>query len=235
VGILLSGAAWSWARVTAVVTIAILLPATTVHSDTDAPPFPGAFAATSHRSFADVDHWKSVFDDPARDEWQHPEQVIETLALARDGMVADLGAGTGYFTFRLAHALGQRATVFAVETEPNLVVYLRDRADRNVVPILASEDDARLPANIIDVILVVDTYHHIDRRLEYFQRLKSKLSSGGRIAIIDWKKEATAVGPELGHRIARGQVVYEMSAAGYRLTTEPTFLPYHYFLIFVAS
>jgi protein-L-isoaspartate O-methyltransferase len=97
--------------------------------------------ATSRHDFADVRYWSSVFDDPARDAWQKPDELVAALAIARGSAVADLGAGTGYLSRRLATAVGPQGTVFAVETEPNLVAHLRRRAERektpNVVPVLA--------------------------------------------------------------------------------------------------
>src|SRR5207249_3795358 len=113
----------------------------------EAPPT--AHDATSHHSFADVEHWVSVFDDPARDEWQKPAAVVRALQIGRGTTVADLGAGTGYFSHYLAAAVGRRGSVLAVDPEPNMVAHLRERAERehtdNVVPILASLDNPRLP------------------------------------------------------------------------------------------
>jgi predicted methyltransferase len=205
-----------------------------------AAPARHLFEATTRHSFEDVDYWKSVFEDPARDAWQKPRDVITALGLRPGMSVADLGAGTGYFTHRLAPAVAPGGIVFAVETEPNLVSYLRARAEQeaqaNVIPVLASFDNPRLPPAAVDLVLVVDTFHHIDQRLGYFQRLSGVLRPGGRIAIIDWRIDRLPVGPPPDHKIAREQVIAEMEAAGYRLVDErPTLLPYHYFLVFQPS
>jgi ubiquinone/menaquinone biosynthesis C-methylase UbiE len=196
----------------------------------------GTHDATSHQSFADVDHWAAVFDDPGRAAWQKPEEVVRALGLRAGMTAADLGAGTGYFSRFLSAAVGAEGTVFAVDTEPKMVERLRVRAERdrtaNVVPVLASLDDARLPAGAVDVILLVDTYHHIDDRVSYFSRLRGALRPAGRVAVVDWQKREQPVGPPLGHRLAREVVVEEMRAAGYALAEEPDFLPYQYFLIF---
>ena len=192
--------------------------------------------ATSHRSFADVAHWQQVFDDPGRDSWQRPRELVAALELRPGMRVADLGAGTGYFSRYLSAAVGPEGTVFAVDTEPNLVVHLRARAEReqteNVVPILASADEPRLPADSTDVVLIVDTYHHIDDRRGYVRRLQRVLRKRGRVAVVDWQKQALPVGPPPDHNLAREQVVDEMTAAGYRLVAEPAILPYQYVLIF---
>jgi ubiquinone/menaquinone biosynthesis C-methylase UbiE len=192
--------------------------------------------ATSHRRFDDPSYWTTVFDDPARAAWQKPDQLVSALGLRPGQCVADLGAGTGYFSRLLSSAVGPSGTVLAVDPEPNLIVYLRQRSERegtaNVVPVLASNDNPRLPAGLVDVVLIVDTYHHIDDRIAYLRNLRRALRPSGRVAVVDWQKRPMPVGPEMDHKLAREQVVGEMTAAGYRLVEEPTFLPYQYFLIF---
>ena len=192
--------------------------------------------ATTHHPFDDIEHWKAVFDDPARDEWQKPAELVKALAIRPGMAVADLGAGTGYFSRRLSAAVGPDGTVFAVEPEPKLLAYLRERAERektaNVVPVLASLDDPRLPPRAVDLVLVVDTFHHIDGRIAYFRALQRALRRGGRVAVVDWHKRPLPVGPEPAHKLAREQVVDEMRAAGYALVAEPDVLPYQYVLVF---
>jgi ubiquinone/menaquinone biosynthesis C-methylase UbiE len=201
-----------------------------------AAPGAGPHDATSRQSFADLEHWRAVFDDPARDEWQKPAAVVEALALRPGMVVADVGAGTGYFTRHLSRAVGPRGTVLAVELEPNLLVHLRRRAEEegteNVVPVLASAGNPRLPAGATDVILLVDTYHHLDDRPAYFRAARRFLAPGGRVAVVDWHERELPVGPPLDHKLAREQVVEEMDAAGYALVAEPDVLPYQYFLVF---
>ena len=193
-------------------------------------------AATSHRRFDDPTYWTQVFDDPARAAWQKPQELVAVLGLLPGQCVADLGAGTGYFSRLLSAAVGPTGTVLAVDPEPNLVAHLRERAERegsaNVVPVLASPDNPRLPAGVVDTVLIVDTYHHIDDRVAYFRRLRRALRPPGRIAIVDWQKRDLPVGPEMAHKLAREQVVREMEEAGYRLAEEPSILPYQYVLIF---
>jgi ubiquinone/menaquinone biosynthesis C-methylase UbiE len=177
-----------------------------------------------------------VFDDPARAAWQKPAELVAALALRPGQAVADVGAGTGYFLTHLAGAVGETGTVYAVETEPNLVVYLRDRADRdglgNVVPVLASADSPRLPPGRVDLLLLVDTYHHLDDRPAYFCRVQRLLAPGGRVVIVDWQKRELPVGPAMDHKLDRAQVSEEMDLAGYRLDAAPDVLPYQYVLIF---
>jgi len=191
---------------------------------------------THQHSFRDAEKWSHIFDDPQRDAWQKPHEVIQALALKPDALVADLGAGTGYFSARLANMLpGGR--VYAVDIEPDMVRYLEARAKReglrNIVPVKGEADDPRLPAQV-DLILLVDVYHHIGERSAYFSRLRGALRPGGRIAIVDFKLDSP-VGPPPAGRIAPETVKAEMKAAGYRVAGEHSFLPYQYFLVFAPA
>lgn len=195
-----------------------------------------AQAPHTHRhSFSGAEHWARVFDDPERDVWQRPHQVIETLALRPDAAVADIGSGTGYFAVRLAHFV-PRGRVYAVDIEPDMVKYLAERARRegldNLSAVTGAPDDARLPRKV-DLILLVNTYHHIARREAYFRKLARSLNAGGRVAIVDFNAQS-AMGPPPAARVAPARVVSEMSAAGYRLEAEHRFLPNQYFLVFQA-
>ena len=192
--------------------------------------------ATATHSFADVARWEKVFDDPARATWQQPAKIVAALALGPGMVVADVGAGTGYFERALSEAVGPLGAVLAVEVEPNLVVHLSGRAERegtaNVTPVLGWTSDARLPAGRVDRVLLVDTYHHLDDRAAYVRRLRAALAPGGRVVVVDWEKREDAVGPPLGHRLAREQVVGEMERAGYRALGPGEQLPYQYVLVF---
>jgi len=188
---------------------------------------------THQHSFSDAEKWAHVFDDPERDAWQKPHAVVEALALKPDAAVADLGAGTGYFAARLANML-PKATVYAVDLEPDMVKYLGERAKReglaNLKPVQAAAGDARLPAKV-DLVLLVDVYHHIDAREQYFRALAASLRPGARVAVIDFRLDSPE-GPPKASRIAPEQVKAEFSRAGYALAEEHGFLPRQYFLIF---
>ena len=192
--------------------------------------------ATTHHSFAQVDHWVEVFEDPGRAEWQKPEEVVGALRLEAGMNVADIGAGTGYFNPHLARAVGAGGRVFAADIEPAMVEYMTGRAVRettpNVTTILAAPGDPKLPEAALDVVMIVNTYHHIDDRLEYFSRLKRTLRPGGRLAVIDFHKKELPVGPSPEHKLPREHVIGELESGGWRLTAEHGFLPYQYFLIF---
>ncbi|MCI0547922.1 MAG: class I SAM-dependent methyltransferase [Candidatus Rokubacteria bacterium] len=185
-----------------------------------------------HR-FQDAERWARVFDDPARDAWQKPDDVVRALAPAPDALVADIGAGTGYFAVRLARAV-PRGHVYGADTEPDMVRYLAERGRReglaNLTSVEAAPHDPRLP-RAVDLVLMVNTYHHVAERPAYFGRLRPLLSPGGRVAIVDFLPDAPA-GPPRQARIPAAVVKEEMGRAGYGLVTEHTFLPYQYLLIF---
>jgi len=188
---------------------------------------------THQHGFGGAEHWAKVFDDPARDAWQKPHEVIQALKLAPDAVVADIGAGTGYFAVRLAHMTPQ-GRVYAVDTEPDMVKYLGERAQKsglkNLVPVQGAPADPKLPEKV-DLVLMVDVYHHIDQRAAYFRKLAGSLKPGGTVAIVDFTKESP-VGPPPASRIAASEVKAEMKAAGYALAAEHAFLPNQYFLVF---
>jgi SAM-dependent methyltransferase len=188
---------------------------------------------THRHRFDDAGKWSKVFDDPARDAWQKPHEVIVALGLAPEASVADIGSGTGYFAVRLAHRV-PKGRVYGVDTEPGMVKHLAERAKReglaNLVSLAGAPDDPRLPAKV-DLILMVDVYHHIAAREEYFRKLLASLKPGGRIAIIDFRVEAP-MGPPKRERISGERVRAELGRAGYALAEEHGFLPNQYFLVF---
>ncbi len=189
----------------------------------------GAF----HRKFNDAEKWAKEFDNPERDAWQKPEEILDALHLEPTSRVADIGAGTGYFSIRIAKRVPQ-GKVFAADVEPDMVRYLDERAQRehltNIIPVQAGPDTAGLPVPV-DLILVVDTYHHIGNRVQYFTKLKSSLGPNGRLAIVDFKADSPN-GPPPQHRIAPEKVAEELDAAGYSLLETHKFLPRQYFLVF---
>lgn len=199
------------------------------------PVLPAA-AQTPHRhdhSFSGAEHWAKVFDDPERDAWQKPHEVIEALKLKPDAMIADIGAGTGYFAVRFAHMV-PKGLVYAVDAEPDMVKYLSERAKRsglgNLSAVQAQPGDPKLPGQM-DLAILVDVYHHIDNREDYFRRLAGSLKPGGRLAIIDFRLDSP-VGPPRAARIAPEQVKAELQGAGYTVSEEHGFLPNQYFLVF---
>lgn len=184
----------------------------------------------AHR-FDDAEAWAAAFEDPKRDAWQKPDDVLKALALPQDAAVADLGSATGYFSVRLSKAL-PRGQVYGVDVETSMRDYLKKRASteelQNLTAVLGAPDDPRLPGPV-DLVLVVDTYHHIQGRTAYFERLAGSLKPGARVAVIDFKQQST-MGPR--EKLAPGTVEVELVRAGYRKLETFDFLPEQYFLVF---
>lgn len=196
--------------------------------------FAAAQAPHTHRhSFSGAERWAHVFDDPGRDAWQKPHEVIRALNLEPQAVIADLGSGTGYFSVRLANMV-PKGRVYGVDVEPDMVKYLAERAKRekrdNVVAIQGAPDDPRLPEKA-DLVVLVDVYHHIDERQRYFRNLRASLKPGGRVAVIDFRLDSPD-GPPKAARIAPQRVIDELTAAGYQLEKRHEFLPRQYFLVF---
>jgi ubiquinone/menaquinone biosynthesis C-methylase UbiE len=193
---------------------------------------PAHGAHMEHR-FDDPERYAKSFDDPARDGWQMPDRVIDALALAPGQVVADLGAGTGYFSVRLARAAA-RPKVYAVDIEKAMVDYIRQRSVKEgltqVVAVQGSATAANLPEPV-DIVLVVDTYHHIPNRPAYFRALRSSMKPAARLAIIDFRKGAPS-GPPEEFRFTPEQITAELQQAGFSLSARHDFLPRQLFLIY---
>jgi arsenite methyltransferase len=175
-------------------------------------------------------------EDPMRDGYQKPAEVVKALQLQEGEVIADLGAGSGYFTFRLAKPVGKTGRVYAVDVDPDLIRHLnrrvRDTKAENVVTILCVPDDPLLCDGSVDRFFICDTWHHIDGHPHYLALLKKMLKPGGQVIMVDFKKETTPVGPPMEKRIARDELVREMENNGFELAAEHKFLEYQYFLIF---
>ncbi len=191
----------------------------------------GAAAQTEHQHHPprDAAEYARILEDPKRDAWQMPHQVIMALALKPDEVVADLGAGSGYFTRRLAQHAGK---VYAVDIDPQLLAMVKKDAPANVETVLAAPDDPKLPPASVDTVFICDVLHHISGRPAYFEKLKRALKPGGRIVNIDFYKRPLPVGPDVAMKLSEEQVEREFSAAGFRKSGQVDTLPYQYFLIF---
>ena len=228
---------WQFIATTALVcfVVAVLPAAQPPHAPTAA----GHDSEARHmaHSFDDAERYAESFDNPARDAWQMPERVIEALDIEPGDAVADIGAGTGYFTVRLAGSTGAR-TVYAVDIESSMVDYVRDRAADarlgKVVAVLADAAGTNLPEPV-DVALIVNTFHHIPDRVAYFSALRALMTPGARLAIVDYRKGASGGGPPDEFRFTTDEITAELSRAGFELVTTHDFLPRQSFLIYGVS
>jgi ubiquinone/menaquinone biosynthesis C-methylase UbiE len=188
-----------------------------------------------HGNPADLDSYIAKMEDPSRDDWQKPDELLRALAIGAGMTVADIGAGPGYLALRMAHAVGAAGHVYAVDVEPRMLDRLRQRLakshERNLTPVLALADDPLLPPASCDLILVVDTFHHFPDGAAYLRRLADALRPNGRIVNIDFHKRELPVGPPLAHKVAREDFLAQAQKAGLELVGEHTFLPHQYFLV----
>lgn len=183
--------------------------------------------------------WKKfAYEGFGRDRSQQPERVIAALDLKPGDRVADLGAGGGYFTFRLSDAVGPTGRVYAVDIDPDMIEYLQKRAAadgyHNVEVVTATADSPGLAPDSVDLLFTCNTYHHLSERSVYFARARTALRPGGRVAIIDYNGKGW-FGWLFGHSTQADTIRSEMEAAGYRPTQQHDFLAQQSFLIFTPA
>ena len=190
-----------------------------------------------HQLHSDPKSYIGALEDPKRDAYQKPQDVMVALGLRPGEVIADIGAGSGYFTFRLAHHVGHTGKIYAVDVSPNMILHInrriRESKATNVVSILADPDDPLLPDASVNRFFFSNSWHHIENQTKYLSLMKKMLKPGGEIIIIDFHKKELAVGPPMAMKIARGDLIKQMESNGFRLTREHTSLPYQYFLVFV--
>ncbi len=187
-------------------------------------------------SFLGCSSWKRfAYEGFDRDSWQQPERVIESLDLEKGDRVADVGAGGGYFTFRLADAVGPEGRVYAIDVDPDMTAYLAERAAdegyENVEVILAEADDPGLPDGEIDLLFTSNTYHHFEDRTAYFAARLRDLKLGGRVAILELNGESWFAS-WFDHFTPKDDIVEELRRAGYRVERDLDFVDRQHFLIF---
>lgn len=177
-----------------------------------------------------------LLEAPDRDQWQRPERIMDALGIADASIVADVGAGSGWFTIRLARRVGPQGVVYAQDIQPEMLNAISRRVERegldNVRPVLGRGSDPRLPAERLDAALLVDAYHEIDDRVTFLRNLARSLKPAGRLGVIDFRLGGGGPGPDAAERVSPDIVKADAASAGLRLVAEETFLGYQYFLIF---
>jgi ubiquinone/menaquinone biosynthesis C-methylase UbiE len=177
-----------------------------------------------------------ILEGPDRDEWQQPDRVMDELLIAEGDRVADLGAGGGWFTIRLAHRVGPNGVVFAQDIQPAMLESIRRRVGRegltNVQMVLGTPDDPSLEDNL-RAVLIVDIYPQLVDPVTVLRRAARSLAPNGRIGIVDFKTDGEGgPGPDLRHRVRPDAIKLDAFEAGLTLVKEESFLRYQYFLIF---
>jgi ubiquinone/menaquinone biosynthesis C-methylase UbiE len=180
----------------------------------------------------------ALLEGPDRDKWQRPEQIMDHLGIAEGSVVADLGAGGGWFTIRLARRVGPNGQVYAQDIQPEMIGAISRRVDReglkNVKTVLGRANDPQLPAPV-DVVLIVDAYHEMDDPQTLLRKVRASLKPGGRVGIVEFTKNGHGPGPEMEERVDPERVIRDAQAAGLRLESRGNFLRYQYLLEFVAD
>lgn len=204
-----------------------------ISAQTAAPAAPSAeHRKTSEPYTGDL----SIFESPGRDERLQINRVMDILGIAPGESVADIGAGSGWFTVRAAKRVGEQGKVYAVDINPEAVRYVEDRATKehltNVAAILSKPDDAKLPANSVDCVLLLKTYHEVAEPVTLMRNLKPALRAGAKVGIIDRN------GNGEDHGVGRDVVLREMGEAGYSLQKQYDFVKgdkMDYFLVFTVK
>lgn len=187
------------------------------------------------RPFENVEKYIAFLERPDRATWQRPDAVVKVLGLAGDETVADVGAGSGYFSFRLAQAL-PRGSVHAIDVEPEMIRHIHHKAMsegiQNVHVVLGKPDDPSIPANA-NLVLVCDVLHHVADQAAWLGKLVTEMSSGSRLALIEFKEGPLPEGPPEGAKIPKAKLIPLVTQAGLMLDKDlPDLLPYQSFLLF---
>lgn len=187
------------------------------------------------KPFADVQKYVAFLERPDRAAWQKPEEVVRALHLTGNEIVADVGAGSGYFTFRFAAALPE-GRVVATDIEPEMIRHIHHKAMtegiRNVEPVLASADDPKVPATA-DIVFVCDVLHHVQNRIAWLARLHAQVKPGARLILVEFKDGDLPEGPPAALKIPRTEMLRLVCDAGFVLIgEEKDLLPYQTFLVF---
>jgi ubiquinone/menaquinone biosynthesis C-methylase UbiE len=183
-----------------------------------------------------------VLEGPDRDAWQKPDLIMDALGIGEGSVVADVGAGGGWFTVRLARRVGPNGTVFAQDVQSQMLEAIKRRVGReglrNVDYVQGSLDDPRLPPGRLDAVLIVDAYHELANPIELLRNVSASLKTTGRIGIVDYTLEGGGPGPPLNQRKSEKSVIKEARQAGLRVVNRvnpESFFEFQYMLIFARS
>jgi predicted methyltransferase len=173
---------------------------------------------------------------PDRDEWQRPDKIMDALGVAEASVVADLGAGSGWFTIRLADRVGPNGKVFAEDIQRPMIQAIKVRVERmglkdRVTTVLGTANDPRLPEPV-DAVLIVDAYHEMENPVLLLRTVAKSLKPKGRIGIVQHTKDGGGPGPAMDERVDPEVVIRDAQAAGLVLRSRETFLKYQYMLVF---
>lgn len=174
-----------------------------------------------------------------RDKEERPDVVLEEMGLKEGMTVAEIGTGTGYFARRIAKAVGPTGKVLAVDIQPEMLSllekYAAEEGVKNIVPILGTETDPKLPKAGVDRILMVDVYHELQKPEEMLAHIRESLAPGGRVVVVEYRAEDdTASHIKADHRMSAEQVLSEWNPAGFELVNRVETLPSQHLFIFTS-
>jgi len=176
-------------------------------------------------------------EGPDRDLYQRPEQIMDALQIGEGSVVADLGAGGGWFTVRLASRVGPNGRVYAEDIQEQMINAIGRRVEllglKNVIPKLGSPVDPQIPAGTLDAVLIVDAYHEVEQPVALLKNVAKTLKPNAVIGIVNYKKDGGGPGPAMDERVDAEKVIADAKAAGLELRRrDNNILPYQYLLIF---
>lgn len=177
-----------------------------------------------------------LLEGPDRDAWQRPDQIMDALLIGEGSTVADLGAGGGWFTVRLALRVRATGRVYAEDVQTEMIQAIERRVERealrNVTTVLGTQTDPKIPDGSLDAALIVDAYHEMEQPVTLLRNLARSLKPTGLIGIVNYKKDGGGPGPDMNERVDPEQVIRDARAAGLELRKHETFLRYQYLLTF---
>lgn len=177
-----------------------------------------------------------MLEGPDREAWQRPEQIMDALGIGDGSVVADLGAGGGWFTVRLAKRVGPNGVVYAEDIQPQMIEAIQRRVQReglrNVQTVLGAADHPSLPREQLDAALMVETFYEVEDRLSLLTNVRAALKPGGRLGVVEYRPDGEGPGPPREQRMLSSQVIRAAESAGFRLMRQENFLPYQYLLVF---
>lgn len=177
-----------------------------------------------------------LLEPPDRDVWQRPDRIMDELRIAEGSVVADLGAGSGWFTTRLAARVGPNGKVYAEDIQPQMLSAIQLRVSReglrNVQPVLGTPSDPRLPRGELDAVLIVEAYHEMEEPIVLLRNVAAALKPEGLLGIVEFTTDGFGPGPPMEERVDPPSVIRAAEAAGLRLHARPDILPYQYLLVF---
>ena len=175
---------------------------------------------------------------PERESEEHPDRALDALRLVPGSTVADIGAGVGYFTWRMADRVGPTGIVYAEDIQPEMIQLLKENIARrkltNVRPVLGGHDDPKLPANAVDLILLVDVYHEFSEPVKMVDAMRTSLKSNGRLVLLEYRGEDPRVPIRPEHKMTLQQVRAEIEPQGFRFDQSIETLPWQHIIVFRA-